>query len=221
VTKYAAGASGNAAPIAVITCGGLNLPDGVATDSASNVYVANLQGGSISIFRPDANGCAKAAHIIGRRTKLSRPSALMISGSTIFVGNLNSHAITEYPASARGNVAPSAQIIGASTMLVNPVGIASDAKHNLYVTDDSAQAIFVFAAGANGNVAPIRTIQGSNTQLNGPSGIVVTGRGITVTNPASNSIATFPLMANGNVAPTRVIQGSATQLNFPIGLAIH
>src|SRR5579863_704456 len=62
VTEYAANANGNATPTAVITCGGLNLPDGIALGGGSSprkgsIYVANLQGDSISVFKHGANGC--------------------------------------------------------------------------------------------------------------------------------------------------------------------
>ncbi|HEY6324995.1 MAG TPA: hypothetical protein VIW73_00585 [Candidatus Cybelea sp.] len=227
VTEYAAKATGNAAPIAVITCGGLNLPDGIALGSSQplgkvSIYAANLQGNSISIFKRGANGCAKARGISGSKTQLSRPAALMISGGVIYAGNLNSHSITEYPASARGNTAPTTVISGSKTMLVNPVGLAVDSSQNLYVADDSAAAIFVFAAGASGNVSPIRTIAGSQTGLSGTSGIVITKPGsIVVTNPGVNSVTSYPDTANGNVAPTTTLQGSATGLSFPIGLVLR
>jgi hypothetical protein len=227
VTEYAAKAKGNAAPIAVVTCGGLNLPDGIALGSSAplgkvSIYVANLQGNSISIFKRGANGCAKAQGIRGSKTQLSRPAALMISGGVVYAGNLNSHSITEYPTSARGNTAPTTVISGSKTMLVNPVGLAVDSGQNLYVADDSAAAIFVFAAGASGNVSPIRTIAGSMTGLSGTSGIVVTKTGsIVVTNPGVNSVTSYPDTANGNVAPTTTLQGPATGLSFPIGLVLH
>ena len=81
VTVYPPGSNGNVAPSATITCGGLNLPDGAAVDASGNLYVANLQGNTISIFSSGANGCvSNPGHIGGRRTKLSRPTALMISG---------------------------------------------------------------------------------------------------------------------------------------------
>ena len=111
LTKYGASSNGNVAPTAAITCGGLNFPDGVALDSTGNIFVANLQGNSISIFKPRANGCVKRAnHIAGTKTMLSRPSGLLISGSTLFASNINAHSITEYAVSARGNVSPTAEI---------------------------------------------------------------------------------------------------------------
>jgi 6-phosphogluconolactonase (cycloisomerase 2 family) len=227
VTEYAGGANGNAAPLAVITCGGLNFPDGIAVGSSAplgpvHIYVANLKGNSISIFPRGAHGCMRGREINGSNTQLSRPAALLISSGVLYVGNLNSHSITEYPASASGNVAPTTVISGGNTMLVNPVGLALDSSQNLYVADDSAQAILVFAAGASGNASPIRVIAGSNTGLSSPSGIVVASGGpIMVTNPAANSITSYPETANGNVAPKTTLQGSATCLNFPIGLTLH
>jgi len=116
-TKRMAGSNGNVAPVATISCGGLNLPDGAAVDSLGNLYVANLQGDSISIFPSRANGCVKASHIRGRRTQLSHPAGAMISGSQLFITNTGTHSITVYPTSARGDVRPSRKIEGSNTGL--------------------------------------------------------------------------------------------------------
>ena len=222
ITEYKAGSRGNVAPVATISCGGLATPDGMAIDHTGTLYVANLQGNSISIFPRGTNGCASNAQAIaGTRTKLSTPASLLIVGSRLYVGNNGDSSIRAYALSARGNVAPLATIHGFNTGLVYPVGLAADAAGNLYVADDSAQSIFVFAAGANGNVAPLRTIVGSSTQLDSPSGIAMLPGGVfTVTNAKGNGLATFAQAATGNAKPMRQIAGAATHLDFPIGIAL-
>ena len=54
VTIYGAGSSGDVAPLETIAGGstGLNHPEGIALDSKGNIYVANLEGFSVTVYPP-------------------------------------------------------------------------------------------------------------------------------------------------------------------------
>jgi len=86
VTVYAAGANGNAAPIAVISGANtqLNLPQGIAIDSAGKIYVANngsANGGTdaITVYAAGANGnAAPIQTIAGSLTGLNLPAGLAV-----------------------------------------------------------------------------------------------------------------------------------------------
>ena len=54
VTIYGAGSSGNVAPLETIAGDktGLNQPEGIALDSKGNIYVANLEGFSVTVYPP-------------------------------------------------------------------------------------------------------------------------------------------------------------------------
>ena len=77
ITVYAAGASGNATPVATIAGGntGLNTPTGIALDGAGNIYVANELGfssNSITVYAAGASGNATpTATISGSNTGLN------------------------------------------------------------------------------------------------------------------------------------------------------
>src|SRR5439155_1156094 len=110
ITVYAAGASGNATPMATIAGGntGLDLPVGIALDGAGNIYVTNCSDlgntvYSITVYAAGANGNATpTATIAGGNTGLNSPTLIAVvpSGPTgiplssqerIFTFDLTSH----------------------------------------------------------------------------------------------------------------------------------
>lgn len=76
ITVYAAGATGNIAPVRMIggSNTGLGGPIGMAVDAAGRLYVAN---GTINVYAPDAAGnVAPIATIAGSNTALSFPAGM-------------------------------------------------------------------------------------------------------------------------------------------------
>ena len=74
VNVYAAGSSGNVAPIRTIT-GTMSEPTGLALDAAGQLYVANFAGQFVSVFGAGAYGVATpVALIAGPTTKINRPA---------------------------------------------------------------------------------------------------------------------------------------------------
>jgi sugar lactone lactonase YvrE len=130
------------------------------------------------------------------------------------------------PTAATVDVAPTLNITGSNTGLIDPHRTALDASGNIYVTDYDNNSVSVFAATATGNIAPTVTISGVNTGLNGPNGIAIDSKGnIYVANSfggSSNvgSITVFAAGATGNATPTATITGSNTGLSSPNGLAL-
>src|SRR3989475_776397 len=232
VAAYAPGASGDAAPTAVINGGshpGLNAGGALALDSAGNLYVANYYGSSITVYPPGASGNATpTTTIAGSNTGLSWPWGIArdAAGNLYVVNSWSSSgstSITVYAAGASGNATPSATITGNNTGLSSPHGIALDAAGRLYVANGGSNTITVYAAGATGNAAPIATIAGANTGLSGPIGLAVDPAGrLDVTNDAGSGTV-YAAGASGNVAPIATIGGSSstdnTGLNYPVGIA--
>src|SRR2546426_671829 len=229
VAAYAPGASGDAAPTAVIHGGsntGLNGPRGIALDAAGNIYVANYGVGTVTVYAPGASGnAAPTATIGGSNTDLSYPVGIALDTTgRIYVANASTNDnITIYAPAASGNATPTETIAGDNTGLSGPHGIALDAAGRLYVANGGSDTITVYAAGATGNTAPIATIAGANTGLSGPTGLAFDPAGrLYVTNDAG-SVTVYAAGASGNVAPIATIGGRSstdnTGLNHPVGIA--
>ena len=231
ITEYPAGSDGNVTPNKTITCGGMEVPESVSFDVDGNFYVASGNAKLVSVFKPSDTGCVSGnRRIHGSITQIALKSVLVVRGDTLYVANVFSAKILEFPRKSAGNVAPSVVItpvLPSGTNIPNFFGIAVDSSGTLYCADDTNNAIWAFAAGASGSVMPIRAIYAGSgtdqTQLNGPIGMVIFGQRIAVANSiftAGKAITEYPLTANGNVAPTHVIQGSLTALHQPFGLAV-
>jgi hypothetical protein len=90
IAVYAAGANGNATPIATIQGSntGLNTPAGIALDAAGRLYVANPgnggsvgpwagPGNTVTVYTPGATGnVAPTGMIAGRKTGLNNPTSI-------------------------------------------------------------------------------------------------------------------------------------------------
>jgi sugar lactone lactonase YvrE len=128
ITVFAAGATGNVAPLRTITgaATGLNGPGGITLDSSGKIYVANGNGNSITVFAAGANGnVAPVTTIAGASTLLAEPDGLVVgSNGSLFVTNFSvpgvAGLITVYASGASGNVAPSQALTG----LIGPTGIS-------------------------------------------------------------------------------------------------
>jgi 6-phosphogluconolactonase (cycloisomerase 2 family) len=131
VTVYAAGSTGNVAPIQTIsgTRTGLAGPQQLALDSSSNIYVANAASdsdkGSVTVYAAKANGnVAPIETIEGSATNLDGSDGIALdSSNNIYAANGNNNSITVYAAGSNGNVAPINTIDGAKTGLEGPQGI--------------------------------------------------------------------------------------------------
>ena len=222
ITVYPPGADANVAPIHTISGAstGLHWPLGVALDGAGNLYVANAVPTSITVYPPGADGNVAPTHTINGGTWLFSPvgvtyfagnSSLYVSDGNVLGGN----GITAWSTNVWG-VGPSSIIMGPSTKLNAPTGVALDSASNLYVANLANNSITVYPWGKYNNVAPARTISGASTGLSEPYGILLDGASnLYVVNSGNNSITVYPPSAEGNVAPVRTISGANTGLSSP------
>ena len=165
---FAAGVSGNVAPIRTIAGAATELsePSGVTFDSAGDLYVAN--GGSVLKFSKNANGnVAPLATLSGSNTGIG----YIISVSFDPTGRLivaEDAAVSIFAKGASGNTAPVAIISGAKTGLATVTTAGVDATGKIYATvihNFKKSYVRVFANTANGDVAPLRTLAGPNTHV--------------------------------------------------------
>jgi sugar lactone lactonase YvrE len=198
VTAYPV--SGGRRPAPLFTIGEqLIIPQGVALDSAGNIYVVNegIQSGdqssdppSVTIYRAGSNGDdAPMARIRGSKTGLKNSQAIALdSHGYIYVSNQGENekpdTITVYTPGSKGNVAPVRVISGPATLLSAPEGIAVDSSGRLFVSSGAAgpaqssnAAVLIFAPGSNGNVAPFASIDCDCAKLHTPGAITLGSNG--------------------------------------------
>jgi hypothetical protein len=129
----------------------------------------------------------------------------------LYVSDEGGNAILRFSGAtaATGNIAPAANISGASTQLSNPQYIFSDpANDRLYVANLNASNVLVFekVSTLNGNVSPSRVI--SSTSLATPTDVAVdTGRDLLyVADTHEVAVFTGASTANGTTLAVRILQ---------------
>jgi len=167
IEVFAAGASGNVAPVRTIQGGltGLTAPLGIAVDAAGNIYVCNAA--QVFVFAAGANGNVAPARKLSPGIGTAW-GVTIDSVNNLYVASNNlgaASAIQIYSAGTSGSLAAVRTITGNNTGFHNPQGIQVDTEGNVYVLDVSNTAgvpdnpvVEVFPAGATGNEAPTRTI---------------------------------------------------------------
>ncbi len=248
VFVYAAGSNANAAPIATISglSTGLDEPAGIALDSSGEIYVADEgdAGDDIppSVFVYPALGNSTGlldepplATISGSKTDLLSPAGIALDSSrNIYVADGDTSSVLVYAAlgGSTGTLddAPLATIVGSSTGLSFPNGIALDSSGNIYVANIPLK-VFVYPAlgSSTGTLdeVPTATISGHKTGLSDPYGIVVDSSGnIYVADVSAESVFVYPALAISGTgpldeSPTDTISGPLTELGKPLFVAIQ
>jgi len=168
ISVFAPGATGNAAPVRLITGSltQLNSASGIAVDAAQNIYVANTGGGNVLVFSSTATGNVAPASILsGAATGIATPSGVALdSTGDIYVTSYNqpsnSSVVLEFAPGSTGNAAPIRTLTAVASYSLS--GLAVDSLDNLYVVTlaptNNQLAIDLFAPNQSGSVAPAATI---------------------------------------------------------------
>lgn len=233
VTVYARNASGNAAPLRVLSGNltGLGSPSGIAVDLRNNelLVVNKSLPYSVTVYPRLASGnVAPLRTISGALTDLNDPRGLAVdtTNNEIVVANRAGFSVTTYPRTGTGNIAPLRKLL--NTGFSNPWGVLVDVAHDEIAVANNGAILGVYARTGNGNVPPIRTISGSNTGFNnGPIGIALDPArdSYYVTNPFYGqnfdpSVLEFGRTVSGNAFPLTVWGGSSTGMASPNGIAL-
>lgn len=98
----------------------------IAIDGADNIYAANANGNSITVYAPNADGnVAPTRMIAGPLTQLNAPRGVAVDAAgDIFVANSEVASVLVFGPGANGNVAPIRAISGSNTRLDFDIGIA-------------------------------------------------------------------------------------------------
>lgn len=178
----------------------LNNPNGLAFNSAGNLFVGNYAGNSIIEYMPNGVGSVFAS------TGLNAPYGLAFDNSgNLFVANagVTGGYIEKYTASGVGTVF-------ASSGLSYPTGMAFNSSGNLFVANFMGNSIEQFTPADVGSVF-------TSTGLNSPQGIAFDRNGNLYVansangNPGSGYIEKYTPAGVGSVF--------ASGLYFPDGLA--
>lgn len=193
----------------------LDIPTGVAVQSANTFFVSNNATASVTEFvtpSPSPSPVATATPV-PTPTPTATPVGATPSPTPV---------PTATPTPASVNIAPALTIAGAATTLKAPMGIALDSAGNLYVADagQPTPRILVFNAPTGTgtqNIAPSRTI--TSASLINPTDVKVDSSGtIYVVDQGAGPTGTSNLLifaanANGNSTPTVVpLPGNDTGL---------
>src|SRR5579864_4872873 len=171
-----------------------NSPQGLATDAAGNVYVADRDNQTIRKISPagmvstlaGSSSSMGATDAIGTRAIFFRPAGVAVDGAgNVFVADTRNYTVRKIsPAGAVRTIAGhadepgSANGPGAVARFASPQGIAVDAAGNVYVTDFDSHVIRKISASGvvttlAGSSMGIADGTGASAQFAYPSGLAI------------------------------------------------
>lgn len=244
VTVYAAGSSGNVAPVAAISGAktGLASPTDIALDSADNIYVVNQTTAntgdnenfvaSITVYQAGSKGdTAPIATIAGDNTALTSFGGIALDATgNIYTSGysamLGGTTVSIFAAGSNGNVSPATTIFDGES----PAGIALDPSRNIYLLNRYGGTvpggeIVVYAAGSSGDATPLSTIQNNLSGLSDASGVALDSAGTIyvadISGGSGGSVDSYPAGSYATaVSPSTTITGPDTQLANPSKVAV-
>ncbi len=183
---------------------GTVIVNGVATDSAGDIFASYSLIGTLSIGHGVSEflaGTSAPSRVLGSANGVTGPGGIAVDkNGMLYVSNAASGsflhrtaaAITEY---LPGATTPKYKITGSS--IVSPQGLAVDATGKVYLAQSSGINVY----GSGNQTAPLRTI--SDPSLGNPTAIVFdAASGMYVIDQANNDIAYF---APGSTSVTNTL----------------
>ena len=167
---------------------GINLQvAGLATDTAGNVYVADVISKQLLRFTPAAIAQGASAASISLAT-LTAPGAVAIDPrGYVYVADTSTGLVTQ--------ISPSGATSTLALTLTAPAGLTVDSLNNLYVSDSSAQAVYQL----NPITGAYRTLAVGT--LVAPAGLAIDPSGnLLITDPGAAAIYRFNLQTGATTA---------------------
>jgi sugar lactone lactonase YvrE len=195
-TVTQAGSSYVAANPLTLVSSGLHEPEGVAVDSAGNVYIADTGNNAIKEYN------ASTQQLSTLVSGLSFPWGVAVDGAgNVFFSDTGDNAIDEYSASTK-------QVSTLVSSGLNfPFGVAVDGAGNVYIADPSTNAIDEYSAS-------MKQLSTLVSGLFAPRGVAVDGAGnLFIADNGSQAI-------KENSASTKQVSTLVSGLNFPDGVAV-
>lgn len=197
--------------------GQLLYPDGVTTDAAGNLYIADAGANRVQILGPPWTPLAEIRRwrVIGGQLANPRDVAIGRDGR-LYVADWGNHAIRVFSDTRRHLLSIGGQ--GREPgQFVNPVSIALDADDRVYVSDQGNHRVQVFDhSGVFLRVVGERGAEPG--QFNGPSGLVIDSDGrLFVADSGNRRVQIFS--ATGQVL-TPITGGAEAPLDRPVDVAV-
>ena len=163
------------------------IPPASCSDALGNLYVANSGTSTISKITP-----AGVVSTYATLAANSQPSAIVFSGSNLYVSEFNAGNIVQISSTGTQTTFASG--------LSNPVGLAFDKSGNLYVAAYTANVVDKITSGG--------TVSAFSSALSGPTGLVFDASGsLYVGNNTNNTIGKIP--GTGGTATTYALSPMA------------
>jgi Bacterial Ig-like domain (group 2) len=123
ISVFPTNASGSTAPTRTLTMNNTNTTCGL-TIVGDEIFVGNQESQTITVFDRTASGPTNALRAIGGdQVALRYTEQVFVLGNELYVPSAENAAIQVYGVEDTSNVAPKRSLIGAATLLADPIGI--------------------------------------------------------------------------------------------------
>ena len=189
------------------------IPEGVALDSAGNVYVADLAHNSVLLV----SAASGTSVLVGSNVSvggltMNSPNgvALDAAGNLYIADTNNSRVLKRTPSGTMSRLNT-----GASTPVSKPIGLATDGAGNLYIADSGNQRVVKVTPSGVGSVVTLAD------SLLLPSGVAVDGAGdVYMADYSDNRVLEVTAAGVPSVVVDATTQIAGKTLSAPEGLAL-
>lgn len=220
---FALNADGDVAPKRVVTLDRTDYPGSSGLIHVDGTWVA-VGTDWVATFTVGAENAANPLRLLTAATSgVSQPWGLAsdIVGGELVVANQLDASLSIFDIESDGpDTTPLRRIVGPTTLLSQPTGVAlRTATQEVYVADATG-AVYAFDVTQTGDVAPTRVIAGEDTLLENPVAVVydAVANEVFVADTMGDQVLVFDGDADGDVAPKRIISGATSQVSAPSAL---
>lgn len=194
-------------------------PLGVATDSAGNVFVADVNNNAVKEIVAVGGKVSSSSVVNTIGNGFSYPKGVAVDGAgNVFVADFNNNAVKEIVA-VNGAVSSSSAVNTVGSEFDRPFGVAVDAGGDVFVADLGDNAVYEIVA-VNGTVSSSSTVIPISSSFSGPTSVAVDAAGDVFVTDQANSAVDEIVAVNGAVSSSSTINTVGSGFNYPTGVAV-